>query len=49
MPIIGNFPSGGGAGGGGLALASVTGIATKTAAGRVYVKWTDPEDLVVAG
>ena len=49
MPIIGNFPSGGGAGGGGLALASVTGITTKTAAGRVYVKWTDPEDLVVAG
>ena len=50
MPIIGNFPSGsGGSGGGGLALAAVSGIQTLTAAGKVYIKWTDPDDLVVAG
>ena len=50
MPIISTFPNGsGGSGGGGLALAAVTNIATVTAAGKVYVKWTDPEDLVVAG
>ena len=49
MPIIGNFPSGSGGSGGGLALAAVSGIQTLTAAGKVYVKWTDPDDLVVAG
>jgi len=50
MPIIGNFPSGsGGSGGGGLALAAVTDIKALTAAGKVYIKWTDPDDLVVAG
>ena len=50
MPIIGNFPGGsGGSGGGGLVLASVTGIKALSAAGKVYVKWTDPDDLVVAG
>ena len=49
MPIISNFPSGVGGGGGGLVLAAVTNITTLTAAGKVYVKWTDPEDLVVAG
>lgn len=48
MPIISNFPTGGGSGGG-LALASVTGITTLVSSGKVYVKWTDPEDLVVAG
>lgn len=48
MPIISNFPTGGGSGGG-LALAAVTGIATLAAAGKVYVKWTDPDDMVVAG
>ena len=49
MPIIGNFPSGSGGSGGGLALAAVSDIQTLTAAGKVYVKWTDPDDLVVAG
>lgn len=50
MPIISTFPNGSGSGGsGGLALAAVTGIETLTAAGKVYVKWTDPNDLVVAG
>ena len=50
MPIISTFPNGNGGGGsGGLALAAVTGIETLTAAGKVYVKWTDPNDLVVAG
>ena len=36
MPIIGNFPSGSGGSGGGLALAAVSGIQTLTAAGKVY-------------
>ena len=50
MPILGNFPAGGGGGGtGGLALAAVTNIATVTAHEKVYVSWTDPNDLVVAG
>ena len=48
MPIISNFPSGGGNGGGGLQLAAVSNIVTKVSHGKVYVKWTDPEDLVVA-
>ena len=48
MPIVSNFPSGSGGNGGGLALAAVTNIQTLAAAGKVYVKWTDPEDLVVA-
>lgn len=49
MPIISFFGSGGGGGGGGLVLAAVTNIQTLAAAGKVYVKWKDPEDLVVAG
>lgn len=47
MPIISNFPTGGG-GSGGLAVAAVSGITKLVSAGKVYVKWTDPEDLVVA-
>lgn len=34
---------------GGIALASVTNVTTLTASGKVYVKWTDPEDIVVEG
>lgn len=49
MPILSTFPGGSGTGGGGLTLAAVTGIKTLTASGKVYVKWTDPEDMVVAG
>lgn len=49
MPIISNFPTGGGSGGGGLALAAVTNIGTLVSSGKVYVKWTDPDDMVVAG
>ena len=49
MPIISNFPGGSGTGGGGLALAGVSDIATLTAHEKVYIQWTDPEDLVVAG
>ena len=49
MPILSTFPGGAGTGGGGLTLAAVTGIQTLTASGKVYVKWTDPEDMVVAG
>ena len=37
MPIISNFPSGGGSGGGGLQLAAVSGIVTKVSHGKVYV------------
>lgn len=48
MPIISAFPGGGGNGsGGGLALAAVTNITTQVASEKVYVKWTDPDDLVV--
>ena len=48
MPIISNFPGGSGGSGGGLALAAVSNIQTLTASRKVYVKWTDPEDMVVA-
>lgn len=48
MPVLSNFPGGSGNGGGGLALAAVSNIQTQVASGKVYVKWTDPEDLVVA-
>ena len=48
MPILSNFPGGGGTGSG-LALGAVSAIQTMTAPGRAYIKWTDPEDLVVAG
>ena len=34
MPILGNFPSGGGGGTGGLTLAAVTDIQTLAAAGK---------------
>ena len=47
MPILSNFPGGAG-GSGGLALAAVSNIKTLAASGKVYVKWTDPEDLIVA-
>ena len=49
MPIISFFGSDGGGSGGGLVLAAVTNIQTLAAAGKVYVKWKDPDDLVVAG
>lgn len=49
MPIISNFPTGGGSsGGGGLALGAVSGITTVVSHGKAYFKWTDPDDLVVA-
>ncbi len=47
MPILSNFPGGSG-GGGGLALAAVSNITTLTSSGKLYIKWTDPDDLVVA-
>ena len=47
MPILSNFPGGSG-GGGGLALAAVSNITMLTSSGKVYIKWTDPDDLVVA-
>lgn len=49
MPILSTFPGGSGSGGGGLTLAAVTNISTLVAHGKVYVKWTDPDDIVVAG
>lgn len=48
MPIIANFPGGSGSGGGGLVLAAVTGLSTLAASGKVYIKWTDPDDIVVS-
>lgn len=48
MPIIFNFPTGGGSGSG-VALAAVSDISTLTASGKVYVKWTDPEDIILGG
>ena len=48
MPILSNFPGGAGSGSGGLTLAAVSGITTQVSSGKVYVKWTDPDDLVVA-
>lgn len=49
MPIVSFFPtgSGGSGGGGGIPLAAVTGIKTLTSAGKVYIKWTDPDNIVV--
>lgn len=49
MPIISIFPSGSGGsgGGGGIPLGAVSGIATVTSSGKVHIKWTDPEDIVV--
>ena len=49
MPILSNFPGGAGSASGGLTLAAVSGITTQVSSGKVYVKWTDPDDLVVAG
>lgn len=49
MPIISNFPTGGGgSGSGGLALGAVSNISTVVSHGKAYFKWTDPDDLVVA-
>ena len=47
MPIISNFPGGSGSGGAGQPLAAVSNIKVLTASGKVYVKWTDPDDMVV--
>lgn len=47
MPILSNFPGGSG-GGGGLALAAVSNINTLVASEKVYIQWTDPEDMVIA-
>lgn len=35
--------------GGSFALASVTEVSVQGASGQAYIKWTDPEDIVVAG
>lgn len=48
MPIISNFPGGSGSGGGGITLAAVTDLNSMAASSKVYVKWTDPEDIIVS-
>lgn len=48
MPILSNFPSGSGTGTG-LPLTAVTNITTQVASEKVYVKWTDPNDIVLDG
>ena len=45
MPILSMFPGGGG-GSGGVPLPPVTSIIVQPASKKVYLKWTDPEDLV---
>lgn len=37
------------AGGGGIALGAVTGLTTLTASGKVYIKWTDPDNIEADG
>lgn len=49
MPILSNFPGGAGSGSSGPTLAAVSNITTQVSSEKVYVKWTDPDDLVVAG
>lgn len=49
MPIISYFPVGTGVGGTGVCVSAVSNISTQTASGRVYIKWTDPEDVVIDG
>ena len=44
MPIIANFLSGGS---GGVELSPVENIQTLTASEKVYIKWTDPNDIIV--
>ena len=48
MPIISNFPTGGG-NESGLALGAVSNIATVVSHEKAYFKWTDPNDFVVDG
>ena len=48
MPIISNFPTGGGSGSSGLALGAVSNISTVVSHGKAYFKWTDPDDNIVA-
>lgn len=47
MPIIANFPIGG-SNAVGLPLAPVTNIETVVASERVYLSWTDPEDITLS-
>ena len=44
MPIIANFLSGSN---GGITLPPVTNIQTMTASEKVYIKWTDPDNIIV--
>lgn len=49
MPILSFLLDGKGSSGSGLTLAPVSNIHTLTASGRVYVKWTDPDDIIYDG
>ena len=46
MPVLSNFPCGSGSGSSGRTVAAVTNITTQVASGKVYIKWTDPDDIV---
>ena len=48
MPVVSYFSSGGSTEGHGVELAPVSNISTLTSSGKVYIKWTDPEDIVLA-
>ena len=47
MPVVSNFPTGSN-GSSGLQLDSVSNIITKVSHGKVYIKWTDPNDIVAS-
>lgn len=48
MPIIPNFLDGGG-GNGGVKLLPASNIIAQPASEKVYIKWTDPNDIVISG
>lgn len=47
MPILSNFPCGGSVNTG-ISLLPVTNIQTLSASGKIYIKWTDPDDIVAS-
>lgn len=49
MPVMFYFSAGEGSAGTDFALPSVSGIATLASSKKIYIKWTDPDDLVVNG
>lgn len=49
MPIISYFPLGGGSGGVSIPLENVTSIETIAGSGEAFIRWTDPDDVVIDG